>query len=90
MEKVAHSINSITDLITGDETGQYTGPIPVMNQTINNPGDWWLEKDRNGEIWLCRYATVGVMAFIDCTDNNGNNPYTAKASSFIGGRPKDR
>lgn len=91
MEKVAHNIkNPLTDLIVGDETGQFPQAIDAPNLALSQPGVWWLETDRNGELWLCRYAAVGTAAFVDCTDAQGQNNYTAVAQDFIGVRPSGR
>lgn len=86
MEKVAHLINSLSDLIVADETGQIT-PITPVALCAANPGIWWIEPDRNGEPWLCRYAVPGVMTLVDVTNSQGQLPYTSKAQSFVGGHP---
>lgn len=88
MEKVSFWIETpLTDLITGDETGAFQTPITPVAFMNANIGTYWIETDRNGELYLCKYATKGVACFIDCTDANGVNPYSSFACSFVGGRP---
>ena len=87
MEKVAHRINNmLSDKITATEAGSIT-PITPLSHITANLGTWWIETDRNANMWLCRWAWAGVNAYIDCTDSQGSNAYTSPAVEFIGGRP---
>lgn len=87
MGKVSHWLETpLTDKVLGDETGTFVTPLLAKDLVYANLGVWWMEPDRNGELYLCRYAPESAMAYIDCEDSQ-QNTYTSLAVDFVGGRP---
>ncbi len=90
MEKVFFRISDIkNDLITAIDGTPLGAPISAIDFVYNQPtlGAYWIEPANGGFPVLCTNLPVLEDQYLTITDLHGNNPYTAGAQGFVGGRP---
>jgi len=90
MDKVSFNIRDIAnDTITHVNGNALGTPVLASTFACNNSGDYWIEKSKRGNLYLC----TNLPTFTDQTltiSGAQSAVYTVKAVDFVGGRPNDR